>query len=265
VYHVADSSEVGVLIVRVSWCLFISSFLWLLYVALEPLVRRRWPTTLVSWSRVLAGQFRDPLVGRDVLLGAAAATLIFSAQLVWLPVYWGGKFLDHPWNLPQDYTFLIGMRFELGTIAGTLIGDIFFSLGFLFVLFLVRLLLRRDWLVVLAIAIVFPCHRLGAVQLFAGLHGGWFLGMADHRVCGSPLRAAGYGGHGFCQRCERTAADSRPGVVVFQRGCGRDVGPSWAYRLRVLHFARRQVSFQRVEAGGRITSEHKTLAMQAKT
>jgi serine/threonine-protein kinase len=156
VYHVADSSEVGVLIVRVSWCLFISSFLWLLYVALEPLVRRRWPTTLVSWSRVLAGQFRDPLVGRDVLLGAAAATLFFSAQLVWLPVYWGGKFLDRPWNLPQDYTFLTGMRFELGTIADTLIGDIFFSLAILFVLFLVRLLLRRDWLVVLAIAIVFP-------------------------------------------------------------------------------------------------------------
>jgi hypothetical protein len=33
-------------------------------------VRRRWPATLVSWSRLLAGRFRDPLVGRDVLAGS---------------------------------------------------------------------------------------------------------------------------------------------------------------------------------------------------
>ena len=44
-------------------------FTWLLYIALEPYVRRRWPATLVSWSRLLAGGFRDPLVGRDLLAG----------------------------------------------------------------------------------------------------------------------------------------------------------------------------------------------------
>ena len=34
-------------------------------------MRRRWPQTLISWTRVLAGRLRDPLVGRDVLVGAA--------------------------------------------------------------------------------------------------------------------------------------------------------------------------------------------------
>ena len=45
--------------------------LWLLYLALEPYVRKFWPTDLVSWSRLLAGNVADPQVGRDVLLGCA--------------------------------------------------------------------------------------------------------------------------------------------------------------------------------------------------
>src|SRR5262249_24776426 len=36
------------------------------YLALEPGVRRRWPWRLVSWSRLLEGQWRDPLIGRDL-------------------------------------------------------------------------------------------------------------------------------------------------------------------------------------------------------
>ena len=46
---------------------------WVLYVALEPYVRRRWPEALVSWSRTLSGRFADPLVGRDVLVAALAS------------------------------------------------------------------------------------------------------------------------------------------------------------------------------------------------
>jgi serine/threonine-protein kinase len=42
---------------------------WLYYLALEPYVRRLWPQALISWSRVLAGRVRDPLVGRDLLVG----------------------------------------------------------------------------------------------------------------------------------------------------------------------------------------------------
>ena len=44
----------------------------LLYLAVEPLVRRRWPGRLTGWQRLFAGRLRDPLVGRDVLVGAAA-------------------------------------------------------------------------------------------------------------------------------------------------------------------------------------------------
>lgn len=47
-----------------------------LYIGLEPHLRRVDPALLVSWSRLLAGRVRDPIVGRDVLIGFAVATFI---------------------------------------------------------------------------------------------------------------------------------------------------------------------------------------------
>ncbi len=49
---------------------------WIFYLALEPYVRRVWPETVISWSRLLAGRWIDPLVGRDVLIGAVVGTFI---------------------------------------------------------------------------------------------------------------------------------------------------------------------------------------------
>ena len=44
---------------------------WVLYIALEPFVRRRWPFVLVSLTNLLSGRAHDPIVGRDVLFGVA--------------------------------------------------------------------------------------------------------------------------------------------------------------------------------------------------
>ena len=52
---------------------FVPAFVWLLYIALEPHLRRVWPETMIGWSRLLAGSVRDPLVGRDVLVGVLVA------------------------------------------------------------------------------------------------------------------------------------------------------------------------------------------------
>jgi len=49
---------------------------WLMYMAIEPHLRRVWPEVLIGWSRVLTGRFRDPRVGRDVLIGACTGILI---------------------------------------------------------------------------------------------------------------------------------------------------------------------------------------------
>ena len=36
---------------------------WVFYLALEPSVRRIWPETVISWSRMLNGRWIDPLGG----------------------------------------------------------------------------------------------------------------------------------------------------------------------------------------------------------
>jgi hypothetical protein len=54
----------------------LAATLGLLYLAIEPHIRRIWPQLLITWSRLLTGAIRDPLFGRDLLIGAAAGTLM---------------------------------------------------------------------------------------------------------------------------------------------------------------------------------------------
>ncbi len=62
--------------------LYVSVLTCIMYLALEPIVRRHLPDLIVSWNRLLTGDWRDPLVGRDVLLGTllgiAHITLIYA-------------------------------------------------------------------------------------------------------------------------------------------------------------------------------------------
>ena len=70
--HVPDVGiEQGRLFEAVGQALFGAAMLWVFYLAAEPYVRRSWPHILITWSRVLGGRFRDALVGRDLLVGAA--------------------------------------------------------------------------------------------------------------------------------------------------------------------------------------------------
>jgi hypothetical protein len=57
------------------------------YLAIEPHVRRRWPTVLVSWSRVLGGRWRDSLVGRHALVGLAMGAL--AGVIALIGTVWG--------------------------------------------------------------------------------------------------------------------------------------------------------------------------------
>ncbi|HZH35153.1 MAG TPA: serine/threonine-protein kinase, partial [Pyrinomonadaceae bacterium] len=69
-YHVPElNNELWLFFQAARLGLFFAAFTWIFYIALEPFVRRRWSELLVSWSRLMAGDFRDPLVGRDVLVG----------------------------------------------------------------------------------------------------------------------------------------------------------------------------------------------------
>lgn len=56
--------------------------MWFAYMALEPYVRRLWPRILVSWTRLVSGRASDPLVGRDLLLGATVGVLVTALDVL---------------------------------------------------------------------------------------------------------------------------------------------------------------------------------------
>jgi hypothetical protein len=70
-HHVPSGTEVGVLILAMRDSLLLPVILWLVYVAFEPYLRRYAPGTLIAWSRLLEGRWRDPLVGGHLLAGVA--------------------------------------------------------------------------------------------------------------------------------------------------------------------------------------------------
>ncbi len=55
------------------------------YLALEPLLRKRWPRALIAWTRLFNGRFRDPVVVHHLLAGlvcGAAVTLVVRLLIV---------------------------------------------------------------------------------------------------------------------------------------------------------------------------------------
>jgi Protein kinase domain len=153
-HHVSNSSELGIFMESLVWGLARWCFFWVLYIALEPYVRRRWPATLVSWSRLLAGGFRNPMVGRDVLVGSLfGAFLTLLSRLGWFVPSWLGEPPTQPLSGPQLQ--FLGARTILSAISGGLITSLFGALAFLFLLFLLRALLRKDWAAAVAFVLFF--------------------------------------------------------------------------------------------------------------
>lgn len=144
--HVLPLVEEWKLFVRaVGYVLFWSGYLWLVYIALEPSVRRRWPHRIVTWNRLLAGGFRDPLVGRDFLIGALfGVALLLLDQLGNLVPLWLA--LPPPIPYQGSPNTLLGARHVLTESLLIQLGCVLNAMGLLFLLLLLRVVLRREWL-----------------------------------------------------------------------------------------------------------------------
>ena len=123
---------------------FFALYFGLMYLAFEPYVRRLWPTLLISWNRVLTGRFRDPAVGRDLLVGATVGVWFWPVLefLTVLAPDWLGPAEPFWRMLPST---LLGGRHLVAVSLFCLI-SVGVSLGFLLALGLLRILLRKWWL-----------------------------------------------------------------------------------------------------------------------
>jgi hypothetical protein len=118
---------------------YVAGLIWILYLAIEPFVRRRWPQVLVSWTRLLSGDWRDPRVARDALVGCALGVLIncilrFADLLV-------------PMRRPAmpDFEAIIGVRFFVSELLRSLtISPLLWSLAVMCLLFLFAIVIRNQ-------------------------------------------------------------------------------------------------------------------------
>jgi len=153
--HVTDVAvEVQRVFEAIGAALFSSAVLGLAYLALEPFVRRTFPDSLIGWSRVTTGHWRDPRVGRDVLLGVAAGmamTLAFALHNLLPPLV--GQ--PPPIPIARSLTALEGLRETIGhtlfQMAAALQAAMIGTAG----LVVLRLGLRRAWLAAIAALVLF--------------------------------------------------------------------------------------------------------------
>ena len=150
---------------------FGAAFVWVSYMALDPYARRYWPDLLISWNRLLAGRVRDPLVGRDTLVGVAVACI---QALLW----YGFLTLTHWIRMPEvtpstgfHSEFLRSPAQALGVVVYHQFMAVIIALAITLILVVARLLLRNKLLALLVagISMMFLSFRLESiyVTLFA--------------------------------------------------------------------------------------------------
>jgi len=147
------------------------------YVAIEPYVRRLWPEAIVSWTRLISGRFRDPLVGRDVLLGCTAS-VVFGVPISWALWAIGRAGMLGP--LPSNsLTALKGGRFAIGSVFGVLLASLAIALGLMMFVLLLRMILRKTWIAMLVTAIILAVASGFQFTIFASPEAALFVAILN--------------------------------------------------------------------------------------
>ena len=155
-HHTATAWESTLFFEIVGASLWQGARLWLAYLALEPWVRRRWPRTMVTWARLLAGDVHDPLLGRDLLIGILVGLgygLVFVVAIAFM----------HRQGAPPATNIGLDGLLGLLPLGGSLLNRVTDSLSgaliLLLLFFLLRVLLRREWLAAVVFTLAFALGR----------------------------------------------------------------------------------------------------------
>ena len=157
VHLVGSIGLLAMFLIAVCTSVFYGMLLWTIYVALEPYVRKHWPQVLVSWTTLLAGRVADPVVGRDLLVGTALG-------VVWTLLVrgldgWSGE--HELFGYPGATDLLMGLRSTVALVLQGVPYAVRNAFFYFFLLFLLRVVLRRQWIAALAFVALFAL--LGAL------------------------------------------------------------------------------------------------------
>ena len=115
--------------------------IWLLYLALEPHVRRTWPDCLVAWNRLLAGRFGDARVGREALYGVFMGLCIVASDPIarWIGIQAG---MAPPRPESPDFAYFAGLRATLAGFLASASGGVLVAFAAVFLLVILRWVVR---------------------------------------------------------------------------------------------------------------------------
>lgn len=147
-HFVADLSSEYLAFLRASGeSLMMASFVWLSYMAVEPYIRRHWPSFLISWARIASGKVSDPIVGRDMLAGITIGAVVAGLnQFTSALPYWVNVKNSVPWNL--DLNFVTDLRHFAGAVVTLAQQSVLVALFYPALLFAVWLVVRKDWIAI---------------------------------------------------------------------------------------------------------------------
>lgn len=151
-HHVPAQSELIIILMGLSSSFLFAVLIWVLYVALEPFVRRRWPQTIISWTRVLAGRLRDAVVGGHVLVGMLYGLILTVLALILQYTHF------HATGATSRVAIIdtvVSVPRLAGTLLGIFQGSMLSTLGLFFLLFLLRVVFRREWPAAIAFVVLF--------------------------------------------------------------------------------------------------------------
>ena len=138
-----------------------AAIIWVLYLALEPEVRARWPHAMVTWNRALAGKWLDAQVGAHILVGAAVGSFLWTAF----------KVLNLFLGMPKDRAmtdvslfFALGTRHWIGGHAGNLGNALWMGLTIFLAIFGLRQMLKRDLLAALAVSVLYTMSESDVIN-----------------------------------------------------------------------------------------------------
>ena len=140
--------------------LAMSSFFAVLYLSLEPFVRRRIPELLIGWASVLEGRLRDPRVGRDILVGGlmgSAMAWIFHLQNA-LPTWFR---ISGQTTIAPSYDAVAGGRYLVDFLAFATADALVEALFYFALYFVLRIFLRRPAVAAVGLAIILTLMSLG--------------------------------------------------------------------------------------------------------
>jgi hypothetical protein len=83
---VRDVDDVSTrILIYIGLALVWAGFCGIAYLAIEPYLRRKMPRLLISWNKLMKGQWRSPLLGRDLLAAVALVSMEypFGIFFVW--------------------------------------------------------------------------------------------------------------------------------------------------------------------------------------